>query len=244
MSRPDFLRDQTALVTGGGSGIGRAIALGLARAGARLVLVGRRPAPLAETAGLIAQAGGAAQACTADIADEAQVVALFKQATAWTGRLDILVNNAGGGIFKPLTEMSGAEWDQVQGANLRGAFLCAREALRAFADRGGRILNVGSVVSFKGYAEQGAYTASKHGLLGLTKVLALEGAPRNVVVQAICPGGVATEMVGSARPDLAADALMSPEEVAAGALFLLGQQANAITDYLILRRRASAPFTI
>jgi NAD(P)-dependent dehydrogenase (short-subunit alcohol dehydrogenase family) len=241
MREDGFLAGRTALITGGGRGIGRAVALALAGAGARVLLTGRTEATLEEAVLAVETAGGEALAFPADVSDPEQVEALF----AWSdaeGGLEILVNNAGIGIFKPLVETSVEEWDAVLGVNLRGAFLCGREAMRRLAGRGGRIVNIGSVVSRKGYAGQGAYTASKHGLLGLTKVMALEGQEEGIIVQAVCPGGVDTGMAGDSRPDLDRDELMTPAEIARGVLYLLGQEGNAVTDLLPLRRRSSRPF--
>lgn len=231
------LRGKTALVTGGAKGIGLAVTRALVGAGAAVIACGRdaQALRLAEN-----QTGCTGFAC--DVANEADVRSLFSR---WTGGgLDILVNNAGLGIFKPLLETTVEEWDRVLAVNLRGAFLCGREALRAMiaGGRGGRIVNIASVVGLKGYPNQGAYTASKHGLLGLTKVLAVEGQEHNVIAQAICPGGVDTEMVAASRPDLDRSILMSPDEVADAVLFCLAQTGNAITDLIPLRRRNGAPF--
>ncbi len=236
-----FLQGKTAIVTGASRGIGRAVAEALARAGARVVLAARTADALADGARAITSAGGAALAVPCDVTDESAVRALF-DATETEGPVDILVNNAGIGVFKPVSQTTLEEWERVVAVNQRGAFLCGREALRRMQGRGGRIVNIGSVVSLKGYADQGAYTASKHGMLGLTKVLALEGQADDIIVQAVCPGGVDTDLVGDARPDLDRSVLMAPEDVAAAVLFLLGQQGNAITDLLQLRRRTSKPF--
>jgi NAD(P)-dependent dehydrogenase (short-subunit alcohol dehydrogenase family) len=241
MIDPDALKGQLALVTGGGRGIGYAIAGRLAAAGARVVICGRQREALDRAVHEITNAGGRGVAVPCDVSDEKQVLELFRHVDAG-GVLDILVNNAGLGIFKPLVETTLADWDTVLGANLRGAFLCGREAMKRMKGRGGRIVNIGSVVSIRGYAHQGAYTASKHGLLGLTKVMALEGQNDNIIVQAVCPGGVDTELIGNARPDLDRSALMTPDEIADAVLFLLYQTGNALTDVVQLRRRASWPF--
>lgn len=228
------LTGKKALVTGGAKGIGLAITRALAAAGAEVIACGRDAAALQAAASEI---GCATAVC--DVTDEGQVLRLF----AGVGRLDILINNAGFGVFKSLLDTTAGEWDRVINTNLRGAFLCSREALRVMAGQGGgRIINIASVVGLKGYPRQGAYTASKHGLLGLTKVLAVEGQEHAVIAQAICPGGVDTEMVAASRPDLDRSVLMRPEEVAEAVLYCLGQTGNAITDLVSLRRRGSQPF--
>jgi NAD(P)-dependent dehydrogenase (short-subunit alcohol dehydrogenase family) len=235
-----FLSGRVALVTGGSRGIGRSVAQLLAAAGANVCLTGRNDEALNDAVLGIEAGGGRAFSFPCDIADETQVLDLFARIDA-EGPLEILVNNAGQGIFKSVAETTVEEWDGVMGVNLRGAFLCGREAMRRMAGRGGRIVNIGSVVSLKGYAEQGAYTASKHGLLGLAKVMAKEGHGDGIVVQTVCPGGVDTPMAAESRPDLDRSVLMDRREVAEAVLFLLSQQGNAVTDLLQLRRRASAP---
>ncbi len=240
MPEKDFA-DKLALVTGAGRGIGEAVALALAGAGARVVLTSRTGSELEATAARIGQNGGEASAVCCDLADEQSILALYAAVDEF-GDLDILINNAGLGVFKPLTETTAAEWDRVQQVNLRGAFLCAREAMLRMQGRGGRIVNIASVVGLKGYANQAAYAASKHGLMGLTKVMALEGRAVGIVVQAVCPGAVATEMIRAARPDLDPAELIQPGEIAAHVLMLLRQRGNAITDCLSLRRAGGAPF--
>lgn len=234
------LTGKTALVTGGAKGIGLAITRALRAAGAEVFACGRDAQALQD-----AQTQTGSRGLVCDISREEQVLAMFAQLReqAANRRLDILINNAGYGIFKPLLETSAQEWDAVHAINLRGAFLCSREAMRHMAQQGGgRIINISSVVGLKGYPNQGAYCASKHGLLGLTKVMAVEGQAQNIIVQAICPGGVDTEMVAASRPDLDRSILMQPEDVADAVLFCLAQTGNAITDLVSLRRRNGAPF--
>jgi 3-oxoacyl-[acyl-carrier protein] reductase len=242
MPDSEFLKGRRAVVTGGGRGIGRAIAHALARAGAEVIICSRNRNVLEETATEILASGGSAKAFACDISDESQVLDLFAFAEA-QGGADILINNAGIGIFKPLRETTADEWDAMMAVNLRGAFLCGREAMKQMARGGGRIINIGSVVSVKGYPEQGGYTASKHGLLGLSRVMALEGQEEGIITQIICPGGVDTPMVGESRPDLDRSVLMKPEEIAEAVLFCLQQEGSAITDFVPLRRRHSTPFS-
>jgi len=237
------LNGQVAVVTGAGRGIGRAIAQRLARAGAHAVLSARTAAPLAETERAIRAAGGSAEAAPADVADEEQVRSLFRRVTERHGRVDILVNNAGLGVFGPLADTSAADFDRVMAVNLRGAFLCCREALRLMAPRRrGTIINISSVVGFRGYPNQSAYAASKHGLMGLTKSLAVEAQPHGIRVSAVLPGGVDTDMSRQSRPDLKADDLMQPEDIAQAVEFLLSLSDRASVDEIYIRRRASKPF--
>ncbi|MDR3210472.1 MAG: SDR family oxidoreductase [Planctomycetota bacterium] len=243
MSDDHFFKDKTAIVTGGGRGIGRAMAKRLAGLGALTILAGPTRENLLAVVADIQKSGGKAEAVPTDIGREEEVVSLF-QFAAKRGGVDILVNNAAVGVFGRLTDTSAAEWDRVMGINLRGAFLCAREALKSMAahGRGGRIINIASAVGFRGYVDQGLYTASKHGLVGLSKVMALEGREHGVITQVIAPGGVDTELLSRARPDLDRSGLMSPEDVADAMEYLLRQRGNALVDCLNLRRSGKEPW--
>ena len=236
-----FLDGRLALVTGGGRGIGRAVALRLAALGAETLVAGPTQAHLDETAGLIRAAGGKAGTARADVSDENDVLALFAEAGR-RGKLDILINNAGIGRFMKIVDTSAGEWDRVLAVNLRGAFLCAREAMRAMAGRGGRIINVSSVVGIKGYPNQGAYTASKHGLIGLSKVMAVEGQADGIITQVVAPGGVDTDLASQGRPDLDRAVLITPDDIADAVEYLLGQDGNAVTDMIQIRRKGNAPW--
>lgn len=238
MNTDDFLRGKIAVVTGGGRGIGRAVGMRLARLGADVVLAGTTAAHLESAVGEIAGFGGRARAVVADVSDEGQVRAVFAAA----GAVDILINNAGIGRFKRLVDTTVEEWDRVMAVNLRGAFLCSREAMRSMAGRGGRIVNIASVVGFKGYPEQGAYTASKHGLVGLSKVMGAEGQKDGIITQVVAPGGVDTELIDDARPDLDRSGLITVEDMADAVEFLLRQRGNAVTDLVRIRRRGNAPW--
>ena len=236
-----FLDGRLAAVTGGGRGIGRSIALRLASLGAATVVAGPTQTHLDETVSLARSAGGTAIAIRADLAKEEDVLSLFAEISR-LGKLDILINNAGIGRFGRLVDTTAEEWDFVMSVNLRGAFLCGREAMRAMTGRGGRIVNIASVVGLKGYTDQGAYTASKHGLVGLSKVMALEGMKDNIITQVIAPGGVDTELIGDARPDLDRSGLMTPDDIADSVEFLLGQEGNAVIDLIQLHRKSSTPW--
>ncbi len=237
------LKNRVAVVTGAGRGIGEAIALALARAGAHVVLAARREADLAAVAKRVQEAGGEASWCVTDVGSGEDVEALFKTVDAGPGRLDILVNNAGLGEYGPLHEFTPDQFDRVIRTNLRGTFFCCREAMQRMIPKGaGYIINVSSVVGFKGYPLQSAYAASKHGIMGLTKSLAVEAQEHGIKVSAVLPGGVDTDMVRQARPDLDPDELLQPEDIAQTVCYLLSLSPQAAIDQIYVRRRNSTPF--
>lgn len=235
------LRDTTALVTGGNRGIGRAIVAMLLEEGARVLACGRDAAALADLAA--AHPGAPLLTTVCDLAEPAAIDRLFATAQGAFARLDLLVNNAGLGIYGPATELSAADFDRMMAVNARAALLCAQHAMRWMQQSGGgRIVNISSVVGHKGYANQVGYTASKHALLGLTKVLAREGQAHGIRCSAVCPGGVATEMVRQARPDLDPAGLIQPADVARAVWYLATEPETVVTDCLELRRANSTPF--
>ena len=199
------LRDQVALITGGGRGIGAATAEALARKGAQVIVASRTEAELVATAMHLRAAGLSAWSLKLDVADGAAVDAAFARIAAEQGRLDILVNNAAMLLSGPFAEMAMVDWDRVLAVNLRGAVLCARQAFRLMRERGGAIVNVSSLggvpgtEKFPGYA---AYTVSKFALTGLTEALAAEGRERHIRVNAVAPGAVDTAMLRQAAPHL------------------------------------------
>lgn len=188
------LNDKTALITGGNTGIGRSIALAYAREGADVAIAwidheGEASALVGEINAL----GRRAHAIRCDITDEAQVEQLLRDAVGRLGRLDILVNNAGVQLARPLLQMRAADWDRVLNVNLRGAFLCAREAARHMIPRqSGRIINTCSQLGTLGREEYTAYSASKGGLITLTRALARELAPHGILVNGVGPGLIDT----------------------------------------------------
>jgi len=234
---------KVALVTGAGRGIGRGVARAIGEAGARVVLVARSREQIEVVRGEIIAAGGSAVAIPADVSSEADVTALFSRVRDEVGALDILVNNAGIGVFGPLEELSVEDFDRVLAVNARGTFLCCREAMRLMRPRRrGYIVNIASVVGFKGYPLQSAYTASKHAVMGLTKSLAIEAQEHGIRVSAVLPGGVDTKLIRAARPDIEPSDLMHPEDVARTVLFLLSLSDRAAIDEIYIRRRASMPW--
>jgi NAD(P)-dependent dehydrogenase (short-subunit alcohol dehydrogenase family) len=187
---------KVAIVTGAGSGIGKAASLALAQDGFAMVLAGRRAEPLAQVAREIETQGQRALAVPTDVANPQAVRALFERVRAEFGRLDLLFNNAGINVrAAPLEELTVEEWQSVIDINLTGAFLCTQEAVRLMKSqtpRGGRIINNGSVSSLTPRVNFAPYTASKHGILGLTKATALEGRPFDIACGQIDIGNAAT----------------------------------------------------
>jgi len=237
------LTGKVALVTGGGRGIGRATARALGAAGAHVVVAARTQSEIDAVAREVTGAGGAASACAVDIADTESVRGLFATVRETCGRLDVLVNNAGIGLYGPVRDFPVEDLDRVVAVNLRGTFLCCQEAMKMMVPQGsGYIINVSSVVGFKGYPNQAAYTAAKHAVMGLTKTLAVEAQKDGIRVSAILPGGVDTGMVREARPDLDPSILLAPADVAGAVLYLLSLSDRAAIDQIYIRRRTSQPF--
>ena len=237
------LSGQSALVTGAGRGIGRAIGSALASAGARVFLAARTTDQLESAAREIQQDGGTAVPVPTDLSNEEDIRLLFQRISDRTGGLDILVNNAGVGVFGPLAEFSSSDFDKVMRVNTKATFLCCQQAMRLMIPkRKGYIINISSVVGFKGYPSQAAYTASKHAVMGLTKSLAVEAQEHGIRVSAVLPGGVDTKMIAEARPDLDPKILLQPEDIAHTVLYLLSLSDRAAVDQIYIRRRGSQPF--
>ncbi|HLI67066.1 MAG TPA: SDR family oxidoreductase [Caulobacteraceae bacterium] len=227
----------TALVTGAGSGIGRAVAVALAGQGWRLALAGRRLEALQETAALIGRPDDVMVSPT-DVGDEGQVDALFAAIQVLFGRLDLLFNNAGTGAPpQPIDELPVAQWNRVVAANLTGAFLCARGAfrmMRAQDPRGGRIINNGSISAHAPRLYSAPYTATKHAVTGLTKSLALDGRGFDIACGQIDIGNAETPLTARmAQGALQADGSLRPEpvmdvsHVADAVLYMAGLPLNA-----------------
>lgn len=190
-----LLEGRIALITGASRGLGKAMALALADAGATLALVGRDAEALAETATLARQTGAVAEVFLADLTQEAAVFELEKNVVARFGRIDILINNAGMNLRKKIHEFTLEEWNRVINTNLTSAFLMCRSFVPHMKGRSyGRIINMTSIMSHVSLPERTAYSTSKAGLLGMTKSLALELAPDGITVNGISPGPFATEM--------------------------------------------------
>ena len=237
------LSGQVALVTGGGRGIGRSIALALSKAGARLFLTARSGRELESVAAEIRAGGGEADFLAADLCRAEGVEEVFGALRRRYAALDVLVNNAGLGLSGPLAEFPEESLDLLLGVNVKGLFLCCQQAMRQMVPaRRGYIINISSVVGFKGYANQSAYAASKHAVMGITKSLAVEAQPHGIRVSVILPGAVDTGLMDALRPDLDKALLMKPQDVADAVMFLLSLSDSAAVDEIYIRRRSSAPF--
>lgn len=233
-----MLGGKTALVTGGGGGIGREIAAQLKAAGANVAICGRNVEKLEAAAHAI----GGALTLPGDLLDDTYVQSCVDRTVETFGGLDILINNAGVALSKPFAETAIEDFDRVMATNVRAPFLLIRRALPHLRKARGRVINIASVVAHKGYPLQSAYAASKHALLGLSKSLANELYEDGVRVHVISPGGVYTDMAKVARPDLSPDGLISAAEVADAVMFLLSLDKNAVIDEICLHRQGKAPF--
>ncbi|MBZ5501415.1 MAG: 3-oxoacyl-[acyl-carrier-protein] reductase [Acidobacteriia bacterium] len=236
------LKDKVALITGASQGIGRATALALAQAGAKVAAAARSTDKLAALVAEIEHAGGEALAVPMDVADAAQVKAGFQQVLAKFGRLDILVNNAAITRDTLALRMKLDDWDAVLRTNLTGAHLCIQQALGPMLkQRLGRIINLSSVVAESGNAGQANYVASKAGLIGLTRAMAVEVASRSITVNAVAPGFIETPMT-DVLPQELKDKMKSliplgrfgqDRDVAMAIVFLASDEAGYITGQVL-----------
>lgn len=232
------LMNKVAVITGAGSGIGRAIAERFAREGAAVVLAGRDEKKLTAVSKEIEVRRGRAHVVVTDVTREADVEHLVEEAVRRYGGLDIMVNNAGVFHTKELANTTSGEYDQVIDTNLKGVYLGCREAFKVMKKAGGgTIINISSMAGKQAWAGLGLYSASKFAVMGLTNALADEGMPYGIKVSALCPGMVNTPM--HAGSSVSADEMIQPEDVAASALYLALLPKNVITRELLLERRGA-----
>ncbi|WP_321477008.1 SDR family oxidoreductase [uncultured Paludibaculum sp.] len=243
LSSPSPSSGKIALVTGAGSGIGRACALALQAAGYSVALAGRREAPLLETAALAAPGGGRMLVVPTDVGQPESVQALFAAIRSAFGRLDLLFNNAGAnapGI--PMEELSFEQWNAVVAVNLTGVFLCAQQAMRLMKEqdpRGGRIINNGSISAHAPRPDSAPYTATKHAITGLTKCISLDGRKYNIACGQIDIGNAATDMtqrmtagVRQANGSVMVEPRMDLRHVSDAILYMAGLPLEANVQFL------------
>jgi 3-oxoacyl-[acyl-carrier protein] reductase len=232
---PVNLHGLVAIVTGAGSGIGRATALALAQTGVRVVLAARTQQNLEVVFHDITSNGGTALVVPTDVGDERQIEQLVARTQDQFGRLDILVTSAGGASFGPLVESRTEDWDAMIAINLRATYLCCKHALKVMLAQGrGHILNVLSIASQTALPGSAAYTASKFGALGLTKVLAAEVRAQGIKVTAVIPGAVDTPLWDKSGGDLDRRKMLAPADVAAAMLSVIAQPPSIYTDEIVL----------
>jgi 3-hydroxybutyrate dehydrogenase len=247
------LEGRGALVTGGGRGIGRAVARALAEEGAAVVVSARSTKEIESVAAELVADGHTAHAVTCDVADEASVKALAKEAAELLGTVDVLVNNAGIALSNPVKRLPLDEWNRIMAINATGTFLCTRAFIQGMIDRGwGRVINVASVAGLRGGRYIAAYSASKHAQIGFTRALAAEVADAGITVNAICPGYVDTPMTEYSVSRMVEKAgiteeeaiehilalspqhrLIRPEEIAHVAVMLCGKNGEGISGQAI-----------
>jgi 2-hydroxycyclohexanecarboxyl-CoA dehydrogenase len=236
-------------VTGAGRGVGRAIARRFGNLGYAVAAAGRSEALLRELAEELKDRGSQSHVLVCDVTDRGSILRSVADAERQLGPIDVLVNNAGVAESAPFPSMSDELWDRMLAVNLTGTYLCTRAVIPGMFERGrGRVINIASVAGRKGFAYSAAYCAAKHGVVGLTRALAIEAAPKGVTVNAICPGWLDTDMtresierIVRATGRSAADArsalermnpqrrLIDPDEVAALAVYLAGPDARGVT---------------
>ena len=245
MAGPSFdLTGKVALVTGGGTGLGRGIAVGLAAAGAFTVVAGRRQQRLEAAVAEMAQAGGKGAWLTADVSRVDEARRLVESVRSRHGRLDILVNAAGINRRGPMLEFSERDWDEVMATNLKGLFFCSQAAARVMKDQGGgKIIHVASLTAERGFPNVAPYGASKAAVAQLTKSMAVEWAPHKITVNAIGPGWFRTEMTDVVFRDAewAARTLARhplgrfgvPEDLAGAAVFLASPAGDYVTGQVL-----------
>ena len=239
----EILKGKIALITGASGGIGSCIARRFAQDGISLALLGRSKEKLAATAASVREYGVETLLLPGDLLDDAYLEDCFAAVKERFGGLDILVNNAGMALSRSFEETTMAEFDRIMALNARVPYLACHLALPLLrCSECASILNIASVVAHKGYPLQSAYAASKLALAGFTKSLASEVYREDIRVHLISPGGVFTDMVRIARPDLTGEDMILPEDIAEIAAFFIEHRTNAVIDEICVHRSGKEPF--
>lgn len=239
-------KKKTVILTGAGGGIGSAIAEKLAQGKMNIVLFGgNNPEKLAKTRETVEKYGASALVLPGNLTDENFIIQAVEKVKEKFGGTDILINNAGVAQSTALEDITMEEFDRIMAINFRAPFMLTQKLLPMLkASSAATVINIASVVAHAGYPLQSVYTASKHALLGFTKSLAREYYKDNIRVHAICPGGVYTDMVKISRPDLSADGMIMPEEIAEIVHFFLAHRGNAVIDEILVHRVNKEPFLV
>lgn len=234
---------RVALITGASKGIGKAIALQLAKCGYDLFIVGRDTEALDNIRVEVETLERQCEYMSIDLSDEESPLAVISRVVKVYGQLDVVVNNAGMAISASVPDTSIATWNKIFAVNARAPFFICKAAIPYLKESvKAIIINIGSVVDFKGYAEQGAYASSKHALAGFTKVLAKEVQADGIRVHLISPGGVNTEMVQEMRPDIDTTQLIQASEIAELVEFIVTRNGQGTIDHFYIRRQSGLAF--
>lgn len=240
------LKGKVAVITGAGGGIGRSTAVALSKEGVKIALCGGNNIEnLIKTAEMVKECGSEVFILPGNLTNWDFISDCIDRIAANYGKIDILINNAGLALNKPFEETTKNDFDNIFAINVKAPFILCQKVLPYLRNSDhAAIINISSVVGHKGYPNQAAYAASKHAVLGFSKSLANEVYNQNIRVHTICPGGVYTDMVKVARPDLTGEDLITPEEIADIILFLLQSRGNAVIDEICVHRKGKQPFEI
>ena len=235
------MKDKTAIITGGGRGIGRAIALAFATEGSNIVPVARTESEIAKVAKEAQSLGVEALPLKADVSAESDVYAMVERTMNVFGRIDVLVNNAGAIYREFLKELTVGQWDETMAVNLRGTFLCSKAVIEIMMEqKSGHIINISSVAGKRGFPKRTAYCASKFAVVGFTEALLEEVKEFNIKANVICPAMVETKMTRDGFPDADWSKWMDPQDIAHAALFLAVQSPRAATLEVVVENSKPA----
>lgn len=240
------MKGLNAVITGAGGGIGRAIAVSLAKEGVNVVLFGGRNIDkLQETAKLVRNEGVLAEIIEGELCDDGFLEDAPKNILEKVNSIDILINNAGVAYNASVEQTDACAFDKIMNINIRTPYILTSKLLPYLKkSQRASIINIASVVAHSGYKNQSAYTASKHALLGFTKSLAAEVYNDGIRVHAVSPGGVYTDMIKISRPDLTDEGMIVPQDIADIVVFLLKNRGNAVIDEIIVHRLSKEPFLV